>query len=704
MKDIAGSIDFDTSDAGPARNRKVLSLGAASLRSFFLVRDTLRVDLESRIPDVVARRQESLRELLRDMDAIAPSVTLIGRGGAGKTALCNVLSGNVGLLPMDVPPGGLAVTSIHLNATGADPSVRAKFQFFDPEEWDLMPYDGDGPDPELEALLGQTHTFEQATPALMDRYLGPVAPEDDLDDPEVQEWRVSDLVRTAEIWQDLPELGVPLELRDTPGLDDAFPMRDQVAVGTLRAPDICVVILSAQEALHPTDRALLRQIAKDETRRIVVFVNRIDELADPGEEVPEILASIRETLDDHPSLARTEVVFGSAHWAEMALCADQAMLGAKARKALANWARSSDEDLDGDRYDQAWTLSGLPGLMRAVTRCVVEGAGQAQLDKVRTALRKISGAEQLQTGSVKASGNLAPAGAAASGTDTSDDDAAADIEIPGDGVAVAERMSSLDATLLREDLERLVMQAEEDFDTKVGALRDELGPALQKIKEDFVDRAREALVEHLRSKPGDESWTFNASGLRLVLRTEYDRVASDAKSGLDGIYRGLASGFTEIYVRKLGFTAEGFAITPPALPRIPTPKGLDKAIAVDLGDTWWKRWRQRRRGLKSHAEEHAAIIDAEIEEILTDLKDNQLGKLFDEMGKQFDRFQAEQTQAIMGIVFSAAALRATRASAQAAEAGFQTAYATAIRTSAKAAKAAAAERSSKKKKSVADRA
>ncbi|WP_238367457.1 dynamin family protein [Mesobacterium pallidum] len=678
MRDIASSIDYARARAAGPVNRKLLSHGSEAIRPFFRTLDTLREDVQAQVRGADASVQRKLNLLLRKIDSFEASVTLIGQVKAGKTALSNVLSGDIGLLPSDVNPWTSVVTSIHMNARNADPKVRAAFEFFAADEWDKLVKGGGrmgelagraGAEDDLaklrsqidelrataqarlgtmyEALLGKTHTFDHVDAELMERYVCLGDPEEIADNPDSQQGRFSDLIKSADIWLDVPEIGGPLVLRDTPGVNDTFMVREQITIRALRGSKVCVVVLSAHEALNTTDLALVRLISNYEHRQVVLFVNRIDELPQPGTQVPEILGSIRSTLKRYPSLKDVEVVFGSARWAEMALSGDYSMLDEESEAALRDWARNGGVAADKDRDTHVWNLSGVPALLRAVGERIVDGSGAAHLEGIRVELQNISSEIEAKTAI-------------------------------GSSAAAAERLASVDSTELRTELNRMAARAQSEFDRTIGGLREGFGPALEKIKADYVGRAREALVQHLQSKPGEETWTFNSSGLRLVLRTEYDRFAADAKAAATRIYGELAAGYTAVYVDRLGIDIEGFEIVPPSVPKIPPPVGLGKTIAVDLGDTWWKRWWQRRRGLKSHAEDYAALIEAEIETILSDLRDNQLDVVFTDMRKTLDRFQVEQAQTVMGIIFGAATLRKLASNNTLAAESFRTLYETAV--------------------------
>ena len=85
-------------------------------------------------------------------------------------------------------------------------------------------------------------------------------------------------------------------------LHDARADHDQRAIRDSR---LCVVVLSAHQALSTMDMALIRLISQRQSREVIIFVNRIDELSDPASQVPEIHRSILETLRSTTGRPRT---------------------------------------------------------------------------------------------------------------------------------------------------------------------------------------------------------------------------------------------------------------------------------------------------------------------------------------------------------------------------------------------------------------
>ncbi len=634
-------------------NRALLAMGSDRIRPFFATLEKLKTDIEGRARTADPFMMRKLNALARRIGNFESSVTLVGQVKAGKTALANVMSGNVGLLPSDVNPWTTVVTSLHVNAPNASPKTRASFKFFDESEWDSMVRGGGrlgelagraGADEDLEklrrqieemrnnarqrlsgkfeALLGKTHKYGYVDQELMERYVCLGDPDELELDPASQQGRFSDLIKSADVWLDAPEIGGALLIRDTPGVNDTFMVREQITIRALRGSKVCVVVLSAHEALNTTDLALARLISNYEQRQVILFVNRIDELQRPSEQVPEILESIRATLKRYKALKDVSVVFGSAHWAEMALSGEYASLDEEAEAAADDWASQPAFSGEKDRDSRFWMMSGIPELMRQINDRIVEDSGKRHLDSILVAMQNIANEISLRNA----------LGASAQTNRT---------------------LTKVNFPVLRREMDAIGKESKERLETTLENLRDsELMPALEKVKQDYVERARTALLEHLRSKSNDDTWRFNSSGLRLVLRTSYDRFAANVRAEAEEVYADVAHRLGSVYSDMLGIRVDGFEVVPPLVPKVPPPVGLGKTIAIDLSGNWWSRWWQRRRGLKTQAEEYGKLIDEEINTIIVDLKDTQVSDVFAEITEVLEQFLTEQTQTILDLVRS----------------------------------------------------
>ncbi|MEL6519748.1 MAG: dynamin family protein, partial [Pseudomonadota bacterium] len=373
--------------------------------------------------------------LQKQLFALEPQITMIGQIKAGKTSLVNAMVAKPELLPADVNPWTSVVTSLHLNSSEHDEGAAASFQFFNMDEWDHLVDDGGrigelasraGADEELEKvreqiaemrektrqrlgrkfelLLGQKHDYGYFDEDLIQRY---VCLGDDFDDEEEvdptsnQQGRFADITKSADLYLGRPGIPMPLCIRDTPGVNDTFMIREQITINALRDSRTCVVVLSAHQALTSTDMALIRMIANVKAREVIIFVNRIDELSNPTEQVPEIRDSIIETLLNNAGPKDPQIIFGSAYWANLALTGDMGDIVDDSASSLLSWADAVLPDAEEELSPQemVWELSGLPDLFDAISERVVEGVGQEMLERIaKRAMNLVSG--------IKASGQV----------------------------------------------------------------------------------------------------------------------------------------------------------------------------------------------------------------------------------------------------------------------------------------------------------
>lgn len=593
-----------------------------------------------------------LQNVLDLIDGYEPDVTLIGQVKSGKTALANVLSGQIGLLPSDVNPLTSVVTTLHLNSEHSDGRTRAAFHLFGREEWDELVEGGGrlgalagraGVEDELEtiktqiaelrqmaqtrlgtsfeALLGKVHNYGYCDARLVERYVCLGDPDDIEADPHNTQGRFADITRSADLYISQPELPGPLCLRDTPGVNDTFMVREQITLRSLAESEVCVIVLSAHEALNTADLALVRLISSMENRQLVIFVNRIDELSKPSVQVPEIRASIMQTLSSVDAAKGATVLFGSALWGEVALARDFGDMDGDQRAALYDWAKAAGLTEAEDAFEFTWLLSGIPELMEAIYDRVIERSGKRLMEDVRGRLSNLAS-------QARARGEV-------------------------DAIPRQLSLSGGEFAALEDELEEIVEASCELLDDVLEKLVEDLRPRLRRIQENYVARATEALVAHLKEKGRGNHWTFGSSGLRFVLKSVYSRFADAATIEVKEVYAAAALAIRGVYADQLGVKTENFSVEPPQVPLFPAPVVLGQTTAIDLGNSWWKRWWQLRRGVESYAEDYARLIGEEVATMIRDLETAQFRQVLEEIRAVLRDFMVEQKDAALDVAASA---------------------------------------------------
>ena len=369
----------------------------------------------------------SIREeadVLRDWRA---RVAVIGQVKAGKSTFINALINHPGFVPTDVNPWTAAVTNIHFGHP-KDPESGGAFHFFSEEEWKRL-YDGDVEAREMaEELLpgfqsdvlhtqvmqmrdrararlgrlyhhlhGKSHKFDVITPDLLSRYVcaGPEAVEGEKAELV---GRYSDITKSADIYQPAGIFQCPTVVIDTPGVNDPFLVRDELTCQSLRIADVYVVVLSVHQALSEVDQGLIRMLASQGARDVIVYINRVDELEDAGAEISAIQDKVRNTLKSTYEDIQLTIHVGSAFWGETALRGDADEIAA----CLAtDAAKTRMEQFEGELPDEPWarlfTLSGLANIRDAVDEAINVGSGTQLLRQSASSLKSIIQASESLT-------------------------------------------------------------------------------------------------------------------------------------------------------------------------------------------------------------------------------------------------------------------------------------------------------------------
>lgn len=627
----------------PAAQHPFMRIGLEKLDDFH--EDIL--DLEATLADVVKLggqdTEKKAARVIKQLRSFEPSVTMIGQIKSGKTSLVNAMIGRPELLPADVNPWTSVVTSLHLNAPLPADAPTATFQFFSQGEWDHLVENGGrigelsaraGADEELEKvrqqiaemrektktrlgrkfelLLGQKHNYAELTDDLVQRY---VCMGDDFEDMEEedQQGQFADITKSADLYLKAPSIPMPLCLRDTPGVNDTFMMREQITINALRDSRICVVVLSAHQALSSMDMGLIRLISNVKAREVVIFVNRIDELSNPAEQVPEIRDSILQTLADHNGPENPQLIFGSAYWANIALSENLDDIVADSAAAMFNWAEASlDAETAGmETNELVWHLSGVPQLYRALSERISEGPGTEILAASRKRALNL-------VGGVRAS------------------NAMVSMRLDGDQVNVMPKVEVM------AHLDKLEKDSLKFLNDRLDIVFQQFGSRVDQSHKRFLDRALESLLQHLETNGEDEVWQYSPDGLRMLLRTSYQVMRRNVSSSCDQVFSATANDLAETYRTAFGVEVENFSITPPAAPEIPAPVSLGQTIALDLQTSWWKGWWKRRKGYRAFASGFYDLIEAETAPIVDELKVRQADDIRGMAEKELREFLAEQ--------------------------------------------------------------
>jgi hypothetical protein len=642
---------------GVPRDWSLPPLSLAALAAFRPLGEDLR-DLDAALAQVqeagdrdTAQAARRLRQMAR---AFEPSVTMIGQVKAGKTSLVNAMVGLPGLLPADVNPWTSVVTSLHLSARPLGAQPRARFRFFTDDEWSRLVDRGGrlgelaeraGADDEMEKvraqlaemrekskrrlgrrfemLMGQEHEYADFDDDLIQRYV--CLGDDVVDAPGAAkaqgagQGRFADITKSADLWLHAPGLPVGLCLRDTPGVNDTFMIREQITLHAIRDSRLCVVVLSAHQALSAVDMALIRLIANVRAREVVIFVNRVDELADPVAAVPEIEASVRATLRALNGPADVEIVFGSAAWAGAALGGGLEDLAPASAEALVAWAEARMPEAAPDAMDAIlWDLSGVPRLLAVIAERTAAGQGAEMLRRV-----------------AKSAMNL---GAGIAARDNV-------VALRAGGLSVVQ----VDPGQLTREIDAVAAHCRRGFEAALDRTIDDFRRRLDRTHGAFLDRATAELLRHLETLGDDTVWTYDPAGLRLLMRTSYQVFAAAATKASTVALTQARDEVRGLYLKTFRLPETAFSLQVPDAPAIPAPVMLGQTIALDMKGNWWSRWWRRQRSYRAFAEDFRTMIAAETQPIVTALYIDHAGSIRSAALAALDEFVAEQKAMVAGL-------------------------------------------------------
>jgi signal recognition particle receptor subunit beta len=583
-----------------------------------------------------------------ELHAHAATITVVGQVKAGKTSLISVLAGHPGFLPSDVNPWTSVVTTVHVNKPAPRGTLKASFQFFERDEWERLMRGGGrlgemarraGASEEMarieeqllsvrrrsqerlgrnfELLLGQTHNYDRADTHLIERYVCMGDPET-YEQEAARQGRFADITRAADIYLRIPDYPVAFSLQDTPGVNDPFLMREQITLRCVRNSELCVMVLSAAQALNTVDLALIRLLSTLDRRQLIIFVNRIDELDRPSEQVPEIRAFLDATLARHGVGSVTHIVFGSARWAEAALSGRPRDLPEAAQAALRDWVRAAEVPPDPDLARAVWRLSGLPTLVQAIGDRVSEGSSQRLMQKIRSDLRNVV--------TQSFAGFLGEA----------------------DGANGAERVHLSEAQV-QARLTALSQEIEADLRQETGQLLSELGGRLNAAADQFTESTVAAMIRHIEVYGIEGQWECDPMRLRVQLRAAYMQFACAIRAAGQRVLARAAQDLGALYRDLLGDAARNLGLEPPMVPPIPAPVAIGRTIVVDLQGGWWKRWLKLRRGAQAFAGEYRALILSEAAAVVAEIEDSQAAQVDAALRQALRDFLEEHGQTLLGI-------------------------------------------------------
>jgi len=373
------------------------------------------------------------------------------------------------------------------------------------------------------------------------------------------------------------------------------------------------------QALGWCDRAVIRLCCNLSTRNVSILLKRIDELPEPERQGGESRDSIRATLKAQKGPEECEIIFGSAYWANKVLADDIENMAEDSAEALLNWAAEnpSATEQDGTPATMVWGLSGIPALYHAIGTRVAEGQGRALLSKTARAAMNL--AQSLTVSEVI--------------TVTAQGDAPRNVN-PDHIARTLDAIAHKHVSALQSQLASVTKSYHARSDRAHG---------------NFLDRATHSLIKHLEQFGESPTWSYDPTGLRMLLRSAYTVFGTQVRGDAKRVYEAAATDIAHVYAQSFGGVVNGFAIEAPTPPEIVPPVGLGQTIALDFKDGWWASWWRRTRGYKAFAESFRAMIKGETDSILAELKFTQADALQAATVQTLSAFLGEQKELLLDL-------------------------------------------------------
>ena len=235
--------------------------------------------------------------------------------------------------------------------------------------------------------LRYLHDYDYISSDLLKSYVC-AGPDDEVDPAAAGRYAM--LTKVANVYMRLPEFQVPTIITDTPGVNDPFLVRDEFTCRSLDKSDVFVIVLSAHQPLTEVDIALIRILAKQDNKDVLVFVNRIDELDDYDADVPRVIDDVTQRLCGAIPDIDFTIVAGSAWMADLTL---QDGPEAEAQRAalddtrLARYIHSRYGYLPDDRCERLMLASGMRDVKMALSQVIDSGVGRHQMAQIKADIR-----------------------------------------------------------------------------------------------------------------------------------------------------------------------------------------------------------------------------------------------------------------------------------------------------------------------------
>jgi hypothetical protein len=631
--------------------------------------------------DVLGEYAAPLLEAARgQLEARACRIAVVGQIKAGKSTFINALAERPDFLPADINPWTAVVTSMHFRTSKSPPDHAAEFHLFSADEWKelaegrgrlrelterLVP--GFQPDllraqlevmrkraerrlgASFDGLLGQVHRYEEITPDILADY---VSAGDDTAAADAGGKRrlYSDITRSADLYFNESPFAYPITLIDTPGTNDPFLVRDEITRRSLETPDIYIFVISALQPLSPADIAMLRLLNGLHKDRIVVFINRADQLPNPIADAAVIKSAVEQRLRlEFPAL-RIPVICGSAWMGNLRLQAGDGDLHARLKPAQVKALRQAGllapvdaapaqlSTAERSRVATAMHMSsGMREVSANVTRLMCTSSIAMLLRQIAVCLAELSKASD--------AGNRAEIQAVRDMLE------ARRGETNAHAAAIAEERASLAAFEERADmLQSSFVEIEGHFNHLVGTASQALRQDLNAKVRAFADIEADTMLHALDVNSRLKTWRCDMSPLREQLLTAYMASFAQAASDLTRVEEFLYPQLKVIVASLLpGYGGSLLEVPAWSSHEAPAVGPLGDRVDMVLADPVLRRWFGARRSSEERADDLRRLIETEFLRVSDDLLAVTEKALGERVAYVMQRINAISTGLLIGI-------------------------------------------------------
>lgn len=594
-------------------------------------------------------------------------IAMIGQIKAGKSSLINALVRQPGLLPTDVNPWTAVVTRLHFGRPGQHQS-GALFSFFDAEEWSRLARGGgrlreltERIAPGLEEdelrqhllemqrrtelrlgrhfhhLLGKSHWFEKPTPAVIERY---VCSGSLLDGPlsEPAPGRFADITKTADMFFEADPFAYPSTVIDTPGTNDPLLIRDEVTLRNIERADVYVVVLTARQPLTAADLALLRVLHGLQKNRIVIFINRIDDVGDIVSDINVAVAGVRNILRREFPNSEIPVLAGSAYWANAAFDIASADLDHVWSDQLVEYACHlgvmqmgepaffGGHALPEERLSEVLlACSGLPKLAALISNVMLRGASGFWLSRLAGTLQAAAESSTASArNELKALKDMLGA-------------VQQNASLPEELSAITSELERLRALAAQVDQFIKTLEEELQYET-----RENLSILSEQLEGDikvFGAHQGGLLRAAWKESSGRPDWRCDTGVLRNRLEEDVLNAFWSAERRLVDAQRRAVPELKKI-LQEAALDLD-FGLAPTSLLSFnltPSLAPLARTSALDLDDLWWNRWWKLDRSIDDNVRAVEELVYSEFVPIARELAESASVELQKYVSSAIQRF------------------------------------------------------------------